>query len=72
MGTYYIDIETTGLDALNNEIITIQYVELERGTGVQTSDVHILKTWEMGERGILSAFIEETPITDPYAFAFVP
>ena len=45
MGTYYIDIETTGLDPLNNEIITVQYLELERGTGIPVGEVQILKAW---------------------------
>ena len=72
MGTYYIDIETTGLNALNNEIITIQYVELERGIGAPIGDVNILKGWELGERGMLTTLIENTPITDSYNFAFIP
>ncbi len=29
MGAYYLDIETNGLDEVQNKIITIQYVELE-------------------------------------------
>ena len=72
MGTYYIDIETTGLDPLNSEIITAQYLELGRGTGIPVGDVKILKGWEIGERGILRTLIEDTPITDRYQFAFIP
>ena len=49
--TYYLDIETTGLDEVQNKITTIQYVELERGTGKQLGELTILKEWELGEEG---------------------
>lgn len=72
MTNYYLDIETTGLDPSNSKIITIQYVELERGTGKQIGDVKILKEWENGEEEMINKFIEESPITDPYPFSFIP
>ena len=34
---YYLDIETTGLDPLQDKIITIQYMELERNTAKPSS-----------------------------------
>ena len=42
---YYLDIETTGLDPLQDKIITIQYMELERNTGKPVGPLKILKEW---------------------------
>ena len=72
MGNYYLDIETTGLDEVENKITTIQYVELERGTGKQLGELTILKEWELGEEGMLRKFIEDSPISNNYDFGFVP
>ena len=72
MGNYYLDIETTGLDEVENKITTIQYVELERGTGKQLGELTILKEWELGEEGMLRKFIEDSPILSKYDFGFVP
>ncbi len=72
MANYYLDIETTGLNPNDSKIITIQYVELERGTGKQIGDVTILKEWENSEEEMINKFIEESPITDPYSFSFIP
>jgi len=72
MGTFYLDIETNGLDEVQNKIITIQYVELERGTGRRLGELTILKEWELGEKEMLRRFIEESPITNQYSFDFIP
>ena len=72
MGTYYLDIETTGLDEVQNKIITIQYAELECGTGNLLGELTILKEWELGEKEMLRRFIEESPITNHYSFDFIP
>ncbi|MGY5151884.1 MAG: ribonuclease H-like domain-containing protein [Candidatus Nitrosopumilus sp. bin_6a] len=72
MGTYYLDIETNGLDEVQNKIITIQYAELERGTGKQLGELTVLKEWELGEKEMLRKFIDDSPITAKYSFDFVP
>ena len=72
MVTYYLDIETTGLDEVEDKITTIQYVELERGTGKQLGELTILKEWELGEEGILRKFMEDSPISNKYDFGFIP
>ena len=72
MANYYLDIETTGLDPGNSSIITIQYQELERGTGRPVGELSILKEWELGERGMLSQLVYGTPITNMYKFDFIP
>ena len=71
MGNYYLDIETTGLDEVENKITTIQYVELERGTGKQLGELTILKEWELGEKEMLRKFIEDSPISNKYDFDFI-
>ena len=62
MVSYYLDIETNGLDPYQDRIITIQYAELERGTGKQIGELNILKEWELGEEQMLRQFIEKSPI----------
>ena len=72
VGTYYLDIETTGLDEVQNKIITIQYAELERGTGNLVGNLTILKEWELGEKEMIRQFIEDSPIGSTYPFDFIP
>ena len=67
---YYLDIETTGLDKINNKIITIQYMELERNTPKPVGPLKILKEWESDEKTILTRFISDfVPEND---WAFIP
>jgi len=69
---YYLDIETTGLDPLQDKIITIQYMELERNTAKPIAPLKILKEWESDEKTILKKFISDSGIADSYKFSFVP
>jgi DNA polymerase III alpha subunit (gram-positive type) len=72
MGNFYLDIETTGLNPNVDEIITIQYQELDRNTGMATGPLIILKSWESSEKNIIEKFLNETSFLDEYAFSFVP
>ena len=72
MASYYLDIETTGIDEVHDKIITIQYQELERGTGRPIGDLCILKEWELGEEKMIEHFIDNSPIVNSYAFDFIP
>ncbi len=63
MANYYLDIETAGLNERQDKIITIQYQELERGTGRPVGEVTVLKEWELGERSMLSSLIATTAIS---------
>ena len=72
MVTYYLDIETTGIEPSTNNIITIQYAQLERGTGKLVDDLTILKAWEDSEQGIVDKFIKNTNVCDDYPFGFMP
>ena len=84
MPTYYIDMETTGLNELDNKIITIQYAELKRELGKNEhgeevwinsaqmiGPLKILKEWESDEKTILKKFFQDSGILDPYTFSFV-
>jgi len=72
MATFYLDIETTGLNPKENKIITIQFQELDRYTGDAVGELTILKEWESSEREILEEFISKTDILGSYDFSFVP
>lgn len=71
MGTFYLDIETTGIDEKKDKIITIQFQELDRNTGKAIGELIVLKEWESSEKEILQEFISKSKILDPYAFSFV-
>ena len=72
MANYYLDIETTGLDTIQNKIITIQYMEIERNTAKPTGPLKILKEWESDEKTILNKFISDSGIAEDYKFTFIP
>ncbi|WOV93170.1 MAG: ribonuclease H-like domain-containing protein [Candidatus Nitrosoabyssus spongiisocia] len=72
MTSYYLDIETTGLDEVKDKIITIQWAELERNTGKLIGDIHILKEWESDEKTMLDQFMQQTNIVSSYDFDFIP
>ncbi len=71
MGNYYLDIETTGLDEVENKITTIQYVELERGTGKQLGGINHTQRMGIRRGGNAKKIIENSPITNNYSFDFV-
>ena len=72
MGNFYLDIETTGLEPTKDKIISIQFQELDRNTGKAVKKLVVLKEWLSSERDILSQFLAQSKITDPYPFTFVP
>ena len=67
---YYLDIETTGFNAEDHKIITIQYIALDAETGKPAGQLKILKEWESDEKTILKRFIED--FRPEYKWAFVP
>ncbi len=68
LGTYYLDIETTGLKPESNKIITIQYQKINPHTGEAMGDVVILKEWEQDESTIIRRLIRGTMITSTHQF----
>ncbi len=71
MASYYLDIETTGLDPRKDKIITIQFQQLDMNTGEPIGELIILKEWESSEKEMLKQFIIRSKILDPYDFSFV-
>ena len=55
MVNYYFDIETTGINPQEHQIITIQYQELN-WEGKPKKDLIILKEWESSEEDIVTKF----------------
>ena len=53
---YYFDVETTGTNFDKDEIITIQWQELDRYTGKPIGELNVLKRWESSEEDILKRF----------------
>jgi len=72
MGNFYLDVETTGLDPSVDEILTIQYQELNRHTGEAVGELIVLKAWESSEKGIIERFLADTSFLDSYDFSFIP
>lgn len=72
MPTYYLDIETTGLNSAKDSIITIQYRELERYTGKPKGRLHILTSWESDNQDISDRFVHNSSIGSQDRFAFIP
>lgn len=68
MGTYYLDIETTGLDPELDKIVTIQYQKLNPSTGKSAGELIILKEWEHGEAAIIKRLIRGIQITSKRKF----
>ena len=56
----------------SDSIITIQYQELERGTGRPLGDLTALRFWESSEGDVLHRFPEGVPVFDQNPFVFVP
>ncbi len=72
MPNFYLDIETTGKDPKRDQIITIQFARFDSRTGKRIGNLKILKSWESDEKEIIKKFIEESGISDPNVFSFVP
>ena len=72
MGNFYLDVETTGLNPDVDEILTIQFQELDRRSGAAIGELVILKAWESSEKNILERFLGETSFLDEYDFSFIP
>ena len=72
MGNFYLDVETTGLNPDVDEILTIQYQELDRSSGAVIGPLVVLKAWESSEKDIIERFLGETSFLDEYDFSFIP
>ena len=72
MTSFYLDIETTGLNPKESQILTIQFQELDRYTGEAKGELIILKAWESSEKEIIGKFIELSKINDDWKWNFIP
>jgi hypothetical protein len=72
MSDYYFDIETYGkgdkVNLRDDEIITIQYQNIDSRTGQPKSPLVILKAWESSEKDILTKFYDIFKPNDRWAF----
>jgi len=71
MAEYYLDTETTGLNPLEDRIITIQWQQLSGFTGEPIGQLNILKEWESSEREILKTFLPHLKTEKPFDFIMV-
>ncbi|MFC2016406.1 hypothetical protein ACFLUF_01705 [Chloroflexota bacterium] len=74
MSDYYFDIETnpreSKLDFTSDEILTIQFQQIDSRTGEEEGDLTILKSWESSEKDILERFY--SIFSPENAWKFVP
>ena len=72
MPPYYFDIETTGLDPEEDEIISIQYMKIALDTGQPAGALEILTNWthHFNEKKILEKIFPLIMSSNP--FTFVP
>jgi len=69
---YYFDMETTGIEPRINQIITIQYAELNIEDLEPLTDLMILKIWETdNEKNLIKKFIDESNFFNE-PFTFIP
>lgn len=68
---YYLDIETTGLDPKEDQIITIQYQRLGMVSGRMEGPLHILKAWESSEKEVLEVFLPVFNSGGPFSFVAI-
>ena len=53
---YYFDIQTTGLNPDQDEIICIAFQEIDLVTGKVFGELKVLKSWESSEREIVKSW----------------
>ena len=72
MSDYYFDIETNPTgdkpDFKNDEILTIQFQQIDIKTGEIKGELNILKSWESSERDILQRFYNIFSPEDKWKF----
>jgi hypothetical protein len=64
-------METTGLEPSIDQIITIQYAELDEKSLDPIGELMILKVWDMSEKELLKTFLDGSLFFDEN-FTFIP
>jgi uncharacterized protein YprB with RNaseH-like and TPR domain len=70
MGLYFFDCETTGLKPKEDDIVTIQFQEMDY-KGNQIGGLYILKSWESSEEDIVKRFHKILISNDRWKFICV-
>jgi len=72
MSDYYLDIETNSSgprpNLKNDEILTIQFQQIDSRTGEREGELTILKSWESSEKDILQSFYSIFSPEDSWKF----
>ena len=71
MVEYYFNIETTGLNPLDDKIITIQIQKLVGRTGEAFGKLKIFKEWESSEKEIIKKIMPKLTSSNPFDFIIV-
>ncbi|MFO8050614.1 MAG: hypothetical protein R6V01_02805 [Thermoplasmatota archaeon] len=71
MPEYYLDIETTGLEPKNDQIISIQYQRLGMISGREEGPLNILRSWESSEKDIIERFLPLFAGGGPFSFVSI-
>ena len=70
MAHYYLDIETTGIDPQNDQILTIQFQKISVFTGKAMGPLNILNSWNNSEEDIVKEIAGY--MLDKHPWNFVP
>jgi len=71
MPEYYVDLETTGLDAKKDMVVAIAYQRLGMLTGRGEGNLTILKAWETSEKDVLERFLPVFMGGGPFSFVAI-
>lgn len=71
MPDYYFDVETKGTKS-SDELLTIQYMPMNCGSGESKGELVILKAWESSEKEIVTQFFDIFQPNAENPFIFVP
>lgn len=71
MPEYYLDMETTGLDPKDDQIITIQYQRLGMISGREEGPLNILRSWDSSEKDIIERFLPQFTGGGPFSFVTI-
>ena len=61
----YVDFETAGLDPETDELLTVQWQEIDANTGDELSELHVFKLWDYdSEKQFIEDVIKRSIVDD--------
>ena len=61
----YVDFETAGLDPETDELLTVQWQEIDANTGDELSELHVFKLWDYdSEKQFIEDVIKKSIVDD--------